>query len=325
MKLRFLSLLLIIAGNIIVSGCVDKEAHPSYKDPENMDRSIFYPYTDQDKESIHNLRDATSHLDRNIEKAERISNRVEERIQHYKQEGKDVSKLEILLEKYNLSLKEAKKYRALADAADYEENSSSISNSGVENSFSENTSSENTRIEYLIKSQKNMMETNVVLKEIFNEFQRMKPGSAELNSTSKLYASGNGIVTLFGNFTLNLHLEEGELTISHLSPDSVTNITGNYVFEENDEIEERDEVWDNVREYEINSADINISGSEKTVQLRGINITLNASNGDGTAIFLGNGTYIIDNAGTIKEHKWADLSFKKERKHHHKHGHNDDN
>jgi hypothetical protein len=320
MKIRFLSLLLIIVGIIIVSGCVDKEAHPSFKDPEKLNRSIFYPYAVQDQKPTHDIREATSHLDRNIEKSERVSKRVKERIQHYKEEGKDVSKLETLLEKHNFYLEEAKKYRALADAVDDEENNNSITNSGVENSFSENT-----RVEYLIKSQKNMMETNIVLKDIFNEFQRMKPGSAELNSTSKLNASGDGVVTLFGNFTLNLHLEEGELAISHLSPDSVINITGDYVFEDNDKVEEHDEMWDNVRNYRINSADINISGLEKTLQLRGVNITLDASNGDGTAIFLGNGTYSIQNAGIVKEQKWADLSFKTERKRHHKHGHDDVN
>ena len=120
-----------------------------------------------DSEPVHNLRDATFLLDRNIEKAEVISTRLEEGIQHYKAEGKDVSKLEALLEKYNLLIEEAKKYRALADAAVDEENNSSITNSDLEN-----CSSENTRREYLIRSQKSMIQANIVLKEIFDEFQR---------------------------------------------------------------------------------------------------------------------------------------------------------
>ena len=46
MKIKFLSLLLILAGIIVISGCVDREAQPlTSKAPENLYRSIFYPYT----------------------------------------------------------------------------------------------------------------------------------------------------------------------------------------------------------------------------------------------------------------------------------------
>ena len=217
------------------------------KAPENLYRSIFYPYTElQDhggpeipdvhphdpllkyhpgSESIHNLRDATFLLDRNIEKAEFISTRLEEGIQRYKAEGKDVSRLEALLEEYNLLVEEAKKYRALADAAVDEENNSSITNSD-----SENGSSENTKREYLIRSQKSMIQANIVLKEIFEEFQRLMPGSEEINSTSRLSAAGEGKVSLIGNFTLNLHLEKGDMAIPDLSQDSEIYITGDYYF-----------------------------------------------------------------------------------------------
>jgi hypothetical protein len=333
MKIRFLCLLLVIAGIIVISGCVDKETQPlTSKAPENLYRSIFYPYTGfpddagpempyvhsngpserPGYEPSHNLRDATSLLDRNIEKAEKLSLRLEEGVQHYKAEGKDVSELEALLEKYNFLIEEAKKYRNLADAAVYEENSSSIKNSGLENN-----TSENTRVEYLIMSQKSMMEANNVLRDIFNEFQRQMPGSAEVNSTSKLNASGEGMVSLFGNFTLMLHLEEGDLVIPYLSPDSEINVTGDYVFEEDNEMQ------DGLLLYHINSADVKISGSRKTVQLRGVNITLNVSNGEGSAVFLGNGTYRIENAGIIKEQKWANPPFPKEGTNHHKHDHDE--
>jgi hypothetical protein len=251
---------------------------------------------------LHSLKDATFLLDRNIEKAEAISARLEEGIQHYKTEGKDVSKLEALLEKYDFLIKDAKKYRALADADVSEENNRSITNSDLEN-----CSSENTRREYLIRSQKSMIQANIVLKEIFNEFQRLMPGRAELNSTSRLSATGDGIVALYGNFTLNLHLEEGDIAIAHLSPDFEINITGNYVFEK------KAEMQDDMRLYHIHSADVNISGSHKTLQLRGSNITLTASDGEGSAVFLGNGTFRIeDKDGIIKEQKWANPPFPKE-------------
>jgi len=226
MKIKSLSLLLVFTGIIIISGCVNAGAQPpGSKAPENLYRSIFYPYAgllDQRHSEIsgpevseensqhqhegpgyvlvvHNLGDATFLLDRNIEKAKIISARLEEGIQYYKTEGKDVRKLEALLEKYNHLVEDAKRYRALADAAVSEGNNSSIVNS-------ENSPSENTRRKYLIKSQKSMIKANFIVKEIFKEFQRLMPWSEEINNTSRLSAAGDGKVSLAGNFNLNLHL-----------------------------------------------------------------------------------------------------------------------
>lgn len=322
MKIKLPPLLLILAGIIITSSCVDAGAHLSFRSPENLYRNIFYPYAGlpdhhgsgrisdlriqemyphdsskrQGYERFHNLKDATSLLDRNIKKAERISARLEEGIQHYKVEGKDVSKLEVLLKKYNLLVENAKKYRVLADSAVAEEKNNSMTYSD-----SENNSAENTRREYLIMSQTSMIQANIVLKEIFNEFQRLMPGSEEINSTSRLSAAGDGKASLVGNFILKVHLEKGDIAIPDLSPDSEINITGDYIFEK------KTDMNDNVLNlYHIHSADVKISGSRKTVLLRGSNITLTAADGEGYVLFLGDGTYRIEDAGgTIKEQNWA--------------------
>jgi len=327
MKIKFLSLLLIFAGIILISGCVDKEAQPLNSeapgDPyiSNLYRSIFYPYTvdcggpetpdmppqDQppggphpDSESIQTLRDATSLLDSNIEKAEAISKQLEEGIRRFKAEGEDVSRLEALLEEYNLLIEEAKKYRALADAAVDEENNNSITDS-------EYGSSENTQREYLIRSQKSMIHANHVLKEIFEEFQSVMPGSEELNSTSRLSASGEGRALLTGSFALNIHLENGVMAIPEISPDSEIYIKGDYTFEE------KNNRQDEVLVYHIQSADVKISGSLKTVMLSGTNITLTAD-GEGYSTFMGNGTYKVEDAGEIiKEENWAIPFFVEER------------
>ena len=334
MKIKFLFLLIILAGIIIISGCVDREDQPlTSKAPENMYRSIFYPNAElQDHggpgipdehrhdsseepgcKPFHTLRDATSLLDRNIEKAEFISARLEERIQRSKAEGKDVNKLEDLLVKYNLLVEEARKYRSLADTAVDEENNSSIINSDLEN-----CSSENTEREYLIRSQKSMIQANIVLKEIFNEFQRLMPGSEEINKTSILSAAGEGKVSLIGNFTLNMHLEKGDIVIPDLSKDSEIYLTGDYFFEERTEMQD-----DMLRLYHIRTADVKISGSRKTVLLRGSNISLTAADGEGYAVFRGNGTYRIENAGEIiKEQSWAD-PFPKEGMNPEKYGHDE--
>lgn len=318
MKIKFLSVLLIFAGIILISGCVDRENQPlTYKAPGDLYRSIFYPYMGHggpgipgvhpydpfhkghhlDSESIETLRDATSLLDSNIEKAEIISTRLEEGIQRFKAEGEDVSRLEALLGEYNRLLEEAKEYRALA-AADKGNNSSTTD--------SENGLSESDERENLIRSQKSMIQANHVLKEIFEELRYMMRGSEELNNTSRLTATGNGKALLAGSFDLNIHLENGLMAIPEISPDSEIDIKGNYTFEE------KTGMQDKVLVYNIQSADVNISDSFKAIMLSGTNITLTAS-GEGYSTFMGNGTYRVEDAGKlIKEEKWGIPFFEEE-------------
>ena len=324
MKIKYLSLLLILAGIILISGCVDTEAQPhTYKAPGDLYRSIFYPYTElpdhgghetpgvhphrplhkghhPDSESIQTLREATSLLDSNIEKAEIISTRLEEGIQRFKAEGEDVSRLEALIEEYDRLLEEAKEYRALADAVADEGNNSSTTDSG-------NGSSESTERENLIRSQKRMIQANHVLKEIFEELKYMMSGSEELNSTSRLSAAGDGKALLAGSFALNIHLENGLMAIPEISPDSEIYIKGDYTFEE------KTGMQDKVLVYHIQSADVNISDSFKAVMISGTNITLTAD-GEGYLAFMGNGTYRVEDAGKIiKEEKWGVPFFEEER------------
>ena len=324
MKIKYLSLLLILAGIILISGCVDTEAQPhTYKAPGDLYRSIFYPYTElpdhgghetpgvhphrplhkghhPDSESIQTLREATSLLDSNIEKAEIISTRLEEGIQRFKAEGEDVSRLEALIEEYNRLLEEAKEYRALADAVADEGNNSSTTDSG-------NGSSESTERENLIRSQKRMIQANHVLKEIFEELKYTMSGSEELNSTSRLSAAGDGKALLAGSFALNIHLENGLMAIPEISPDSEIYIKGDYTFEE------KTGMQDKVLVYHIQSADVNISDSFKAVMISGTNITLTAD-GEGYLAFMGNGTYRVEDAGKIiKEENWGVPFFEEER------------
>jgi hypothetical protein len=320
MKIRPLSLLLIFTGIIITSYCANAGDNAlSYKATENLYRNIFNPYSGllnhrdaeiyntqkthlhysprgSGYEHIYDLRNATFLLDRNIEKAEIISSRIEEGIKHFKAEGKDVSKLEVLLKEYNARIEDAKKLRAFADSIGVEDQNSSIKSSEMENN-----SFEDTRREYLIKSQNSMIQANIVLKEIFNEFQRLMPGSEAINNTSKLSAAGDGKASLIGNFTIGLHLERGDVAIFDLSPDSEINITGDYVFEKKTDMQE------NVLNlFHVFFADMNISGSSKTVLIRGSNISLNAAGGEGYVLLQGNGTYRIEEIhGIIKEQNWA--------------------
>ena len=323
MKIKFLSLLVLLAGIIVISGCVDAEAQLfTSKAPEDLYRTIFCPnigLLDREGpempgthspdfppgephpgyESVHNLRAATSLLDSNIEKAEIISVRLESGIERHKSEGKDVAGLEALLEEYNLLVEEAKQYRALADAAEGTGNNSSITSSDPYSG-----SSEDLEREYLIRSQKSMIEANHVLKDIFEGFKLLMPGSEELNSTSRLTAAGEGEAILMGSFILNLHLEGGKMAITDLSRDSEIDIKGDYTFEE------KTEMHDTVRLYRVNSADVKVSGSRKTILLSNEKITLTAD-GEGYAAFQGNGTYRVEETGGMaKEGNWAKPLFK---------------
>lgn len=321
MKIKFLLLPLVVAGIIMISGCVDTGKQPlTAKAPVNLYKNIFYPYaglldhrnyqmpevphpdlfpSGSRSEPMNSLRDATSLLDRNIERAEIVSKKLEEGIQRQKAEGKDVSRLEALLDKYKLLVNEAKNYRALADKAFTEENNRSVTDSNLENN-----STEYLEREYLIKSQMCMIQANYVLREIFKELQHQMPGSVVLNDTSHLSASGAGMVNLMGNFTLNLHMEKGEMAIPAISQNSEVYIKGDYTFEE------KTDTQGDVDLYHISSADVKISGSHKMVLLRGQNISL-TTDGEGYAAFLGNGTYSIEEAGGIKkEENWAHPFFR---------------
>lgn len=300
MKIKSLSFF-ILAGIVIISICVDSEAQSlKYPASNNLYRNICNLYAGQldnrshgmqdvhpkdsisknsypNSESVHTLGHASSLLERNIENAEITSLRIKAGIQYQYVEGKNVSRLEALLEKYNLLVEEAKQYKALADRS----------------------VSEGTEKEYLIRSQKNMIQVNGILKEIFEEFKQLIPRSEELNYTSRLSAVGEGKASLMGNFTLNLHMEEGEMSVVNLSNDSKIHIKGDYIFRE------KNTMQDEVRLYHIHSADVNISGSRKTILLRGKNINFTVD-GEVYSVFEGNGTYTIEDAGKIRKmQNWA--------------------
>ncbi|AKB25260.1 hypothetical protein MSMTP_1791 [Methanosarcina sp. MTP4] len=318
MKFKYLLLLLILAGMIVTSGCMDAEAQPLiYKAPANLYRSIFFPYAgllNQEGPEIpggyqypydssyterppsgnvnhenplqgspSSLRDATALLDSNIDKAEDIAMRIELGIKYFQADGQDIGRLQELFEEYTRLIEEAKQYRELADSA-----------AGEENDYV-------TQREHLVRSQESMMQANLVLKKIFEEFQHLMPGSARINEIDRLSAEGSGKAVLSGSFTLNMHLENGVLAVLELSPDSAVYIKGAYRFEE------QTEDHHTVFLYYIQSADIEIPGSRKAVLLNAENISLTASEGKGQATFFGNGTYTIEDAGGMKEEEkiWA--------------------
>ena len=320
MKIKFFPLLLILAGIITISGCIYTEPQPlNYNAPENIYRIIFYPYAgllDHECQmpdvhphdlsegpgfkSVHNLKNATSILDRNIEKAEIISMHIKAGIKHHKEEGMNVDRLEILLLQYDHLIEKAKKDRALANITFNKQNSSSSMNTNLGK-----YPSENIEREHLIRSQKIMIKANIILKEIFEEFHRMMPGNEELNKKFRLGATGDGKAIFVGDFTLNLHLENGNITILNPPKNVEIDIKGNYTFEE------KKDVHDKMLVYNIVSADIKIPDSLQTVMLSGSNITIYAY-GNGHSSLFGNGTYKIENAGKIiKEKNWAKPFFEK--------------
>jgi hypothetical protein len=310
-SLKLLSLILIITGVLAGSGCVESQAQPiAYKYQGDLYRSIFYPYeglfvndgipSDPHQPSAvpegqDSLQNAALMLAGNIEKAEAISARLEPGVQYLRDQGKDVSRLESLIEEYNGLVDEAKYYLDLAvSSSDKEESPAGTNNGSAEGEVY-------TEKDYLIQSQKSMVQASLVLKDIFDEFKLLMPGNEELNETDRLNATGDGKVALMGSFDLKLHLEDGEIAV--MSPDSVIKIEGDYV------LEIKEGRPDDIFVYYIQSADLEISGPRKTLMLNGENITVEAD-GEGYASFFGNGTYSVENAsGVQKEEQWAVDSF----------------
>lgn len=298
LSLKLLPLILILTGVLITSGCVDSQAQPVIHTYQgDLYRSIFYPYAGllkgedmpgigphgphsgipEDHDSSRSLQDTALMLKENIKKAESISAKLEPGAQYLRDQGKDVSKLESLIEEYNGLVDDAKHNLELAESSSGE--------------------AESTEKDYLIQSQKSMVRASLVLKDIFDEFKLLMPGSEELNETARLNATGEGRATLMGSFDLKLHLEKGEIAL--MSPDSTIDIEGDYI------LEIKEGGPDNVFVYHIQSADMEVSGPRKTILLSGENITVEAD-GEGYASFLGNGTYSVENTnGMKKEEQWA--------------------
>lgn len=316
MKIKYIFLLFILAGIIIINTCcADAETQPFTSiNPQNLYRSIFFPYIGllnpgangatggysdfyPDKTQLEDLshervedtmalRDAAALLDINLEKAGEISQRLKFEIQKLQERGENVTRLQELSGEYIRLIDEAKHYRELADSASRGENVNM------------------TQREYLVSSQKSMIQANIVLKEIFDELQSFMPGTEQLNESFQLSAEGKGRVILVGSFALNAHLENGVMVIMDSPSTSVIYLKGNYTFEEQKEGPRT------VLLYNIRSADIKIPSSFKTVLLYAENISLTATEGEGTVTFFGNGTYAIEEAnGTKKDESWSSIAF----------------
>lgn len=340
MKIRFLLLLLIFAGLIVVAGCTNVQARPLIPEkPGELYIDICYPYNFMENGDLHvkvyqsglffknsypeagasnNLENATLMLDRNIQKAENTSVKLEAGIQRYKAEGKNVSSLESSLKEYKLFIEKAKEYRANANTSN---SSSNFSNTSWESDKRKssyfftcinpsnnltNCSCRNVERENLVKSQDSMLQANNVLENLFEEFQNLTPGDQELNNTSRLLAAGKGRGLLIGNFTLKMHVENGELAIPEFSPDSEINIEGNYT------LEKKNDTNGEMRIYRIQNANVKISGSDKTIMLKGTNLSINA-NGEGYSDFVGMGKYRVEDSGGIPaEDLWEPPFFTEE-------------
>lgn len=328
MKLKYIALMLILSTIIISTGSAEmspavhripgnlhemiylqyrdapyyEELHEGSTDPQNPfqgNPNPHNPYFDDPERSPYtgmpemDLERATLMLDENIKKAEMISTRLEGGIRQLREDGKDVSKLEALLEEYNGLMGEAKQYRKLADEAyDSVDNGTALSEN-----LQNPVNAEKTGRDYLIGSQKKMMAANRVLENMFREFHHVTPGTEELDETEKLTAQGSGVAVLSGSFRLEMHLENTGLIIKEMTPDSAIYIKGDY------EIEEISEMGRKVPAYIISSADVEITGTHKTVMLKSENISLTVREGWGYTSLFGNGTYSIENEEGLKQEK----------------------
>ena len=84
-----------------------------------------------------------------------------------------------------------------------------------------------------------MIKANIIFKEIFEEFHRMMPGNEELNKKFRFGATGDGKAIFVGDFILNLHLENGNITILNPPKNVEIDIKGNYTFEEKKDVHDK--------------------------------------------------------------------------------------
>lgn len=207
-------------------------------------------------------------IDNIISKAEAISEKLSDRIQELKEEGKDTSELEALLSDFNEKIALAKEKNELAREKFKEV--SSIKE--MDKLFREGHA-------FIKEANKYLRDAYKDLKEIHRKLKTYRTGETTKTGEGMLTAEGSGVVKVFGNGSLEVS-GEGNLTVIDYGGDA----------------EEKVEGYGNKIDYGNSTifyqgfGSAEISGSNVTVIIEGKNLKLEAK-GRGTVFLNGTGTY----------------------------------
>ena len=227
-------------------------------------------------------------LEDNIIKAEAISPRISEFVAFAKEEGNDVERVSILLDEYNLLLKDARLYFELANG------------STVRVPEDDVNIPEMTQEEYQDLSRRSIMQANMLLKDIFRELRPYISGNVVRIGDDSFVAEGSGMVMLSGDLDIDLSVLNGKISYMDLKKDL------NVGFENGDKVHET--VWGSSKNmvlYENFTGNVTFSGSGYNLAIIGDDLTLSSS-GTGEVQFFGRGYYYFtDTDGPVKKQLWV--------------------
>ena len=282
MKLRHFLLFTILVSMLAISGCIEKipvennrnENITANFDKQSHDPSFIFPgfqYLTSPPtihpESSTFQPTVEKFINENLAKSETASQHLEMEITRLKEEGKDTSKLEKLLEEYRQLIENARTYKKLADEAD----------------------SDSDREKNLHEAANSIFMANEVMKQIFNEYLSFIPMHEKLDGTGKISLEGSGRVVLSGALNINMFVSDGWIYLTDYGGNTKVIIEGNY---SSKVIPDR---WNSVS-YSVENAGVDISTQRMLMVVSATNISLTAD-GHGEVVFFGNGTYYRDLAG----------------------------
>ncbi|WP_406660651.1 hypothetical protein V7O66_12555 [Methanolobus sp. ZRKC3] len=232
-------------------------------------------------------------LEDNIIKAESIIPRLGEFITLLEGEGNDVERMEVLLHEYSLLVKDARLYFELANNSE-----SPMPENGLQ-------MPDMTEQEYQELSRKSIMQSNMLLKNIFDEFKPYISGRIVHTENRSFIAQGSGMVMLSGAFDVNVSVLNGKMSYMDIKKDHHLKFEDGREPQEITASDPRQKVvfYDNV------SGNVTFSGSGYNLAVFGDNISL-SSRGTGGVQFFGKGYYYFtDTDEPIQKQLWVPSLF----------------
>jgi len=277
---------------VLISGLSDNGRYPVDEDhskmsssqPEYINKELYGEVPSSVSEENVKPQDEKDFLTDNIQKSDEMIVRLEDSIDRLASEGNDVSDLKQMVRDYSSLVSDAGSYLEKANSAD------SISDEQ----------------KYVSLSKDKMVHSDVLLKRIFVAMHNYMPGPVEITGNDSLDAKGSGVIILSGDLDVNLSMSSGKFSVVDFEGDM--SINSDELLSSNVVAESAVSTSGSVNPHHMVSyldvqGNVRMSGSGMTIAAMGDNTTLHAT-GFGEVQLYGNGTYYLDNSGSVREGVW---------------------
>ena len=296
MKKMPLVVLMVLISMVLISGLSDRDRHPvepgpyempnphsDYIDSELYGKALFYVSDEKVKP-----KDERGFLEDNIQKSDEIVPRLEASIEYLASEGNDVSEFEEMVTDYSSLVSEARSYLERADSA------ASIS--------------EEQR--YVSLSKKRMIQSDILLKNIFVFMRSHMPGPLLIYEGDSLDASGEGAIIMSGDLDINLGLSSGDISVVDFKGDAVIDdggLTGPEATRATLPMSTAKDPHLMISYMDV-QGNVSIYGSGLTIAVMADSAILHAT-GIGEVQLHGYGSYYLENSSASTEGAWLSPIF----------------